>query len=157
MKATITIIVLLAVVAPGRMLVVTEAGDPNCVPVAYSPSLLPEAIDPNCIVGSLLPPIPGDPNTWQLPAGKWNRPAAKACDAEGDSFTIEYTGGTLTGVSILHDIPAGLWTCAVDLTPGVHALQFKVTDAPLYAEPKSRDYTICFEVLPPPNTAPVLE
>ena len=160
---TVMILCCVMALSPARIVVVIEAADPNCVPVAYSPSLLPEAIDPNCIVGSLLAPIPGDPNTWTLPSGRWNRPLAKACDPEGDPFTIEYAGGTLPTVSIGRDRANGMWRCSADLVPNTeavpfHVLYFETTDAPLDDEPASRTYTICFVVPspPPPNTAPVL-
>lgn len=131
--------------------------DPNCVQPIYDPNLVPFAIEPNAIEGYLLPPVPGDPNTWRLPAGKWQRLAAKACDDEGDPFTIEYMGGT-SPATVHHDPAAGTWAVAAEILVGPNLWRFRAVDDPgTTAEPESATFTIVVEGQPRPNTPPVLE
>lgn len=71
--------------------------DPDaCIQRDYRPNVPSWVrVDPAAVAdGVILAPVPGDPNTWELPLGPWTRPEARACDPEADAFEVLFLGGT---------------------------------------------------------------
>jgi len=130
----------------------TVVGGADCVQPDYS-AVCPLAIDPNMIQGAILCPFPGDPNTWTMVAGKYNRTAAYE-DCEGD-YPVEITPLD-PNVTVTQDREAKTWTVATDLPPGMHYLTFTAVDTPRYGTPAERRVTVVVEATEPPNEPPVL-
>jgi len=83
------------------------------------------AVDPNA-AAAVLPPVPGDPNGWELPAGPWKRLPAICCDPEGDDFAIEYIAGTSPATVVREP---GRWSFAAVVLEGPNAWLFEATDS----------------------------
>jgi len=117
----------------GRPLVVMAA-DPNaCGPQQDYRLAVPGALpvdpnaDPNLAEGVVLGPVPGDPNAWDLAAGQWKRPWARICDPEGDTYRVEFLGGT-SAAEVQVDPANGLWTFAAEAVVGLNAWCFRASD-----------------------------
>lgn len=130
---TLAHLLLLAFVglAMGRPLVLLAA-DPNaCGPQQDYRRSMPMVdrlpADPNLATGAVLGPVPGDPNTWDIAAGPYKRDYARACDPEGDEFSIRYLGGTSPAEPQL-DRDTGRWTFAAIAVVGLNAWQFEASD-----------------------------
>jgi hypothetical protein len=134
------------------------AAEPNaCIPLIYPQTLVPYPVpDANESWGHLLPPIPGDPNTWSRSAGKFQRPAAGACDPEGDAFGIEYLGGT-SAATPTYDPAAGAWSFTAEVLVGLNVWRFRAVDSPANAEPAESLWWVTCWGEGRANTAPVLE
>jgi len=115
--------ILLHVVFPSTMYLLAEE---VCVQPIYPVTRLPMEIDPNLVDGLLLPPIPGDEETWEMQVGKFNR-SGRACDPEGHAFDIvvvEATSSTTVYASTADEI----WTLACESLPGVNRVVLDATD-----------------------------
>jgi len=142
----------------GRPLYVMAAEPNDCVISSYDPNLVPyltEIVDINDSWGRLLPPVPGDPNTWEIDCGKFQRAPAMACDPQEDSFSIAYVGGT-TPATVYHDVNDGTWWFTAEVLAGVNVWRFSATDSPLFAEPATSWWWVTAYGMAPENTAPVL-
>jgi len=104
--------------------------DPNaCVQQDWSrivPFALPEA-EPNMPYGSILGPVPGDPNVWEVPAGPWKRDWARACDPEGDPVSVQFLGGSGPAAPQV-DAQAQRWTFAAEVLDGINLWRFEASD-----------------------------
>jgi hypothetical protein len=121
--------------APGPVL------GPNDVPFQFD-------YDANDI---LLPLWPDDPTRWELPTGLWTRPAALACDPDGQSITVVCAWSDLpTTPIVMHDPNAATWSTTIRVPLGIYRAVFRATDPNgLFA-----DYTLVFRGVKPPNRPP---
>ena len=102
------------------------AGDSVCEQPIYEITRLPIEIDPNLIQGLLLPPIPGDEETWEMQVGKFNR-SARACDPEGHPFDITVVEAT-SSATVYASTADEIWTLACETLPGVNIVVVDATD-----------------------------
>jgi len=119
--------------------------DPNaCIQEDYTRVCTVE-VDPNAIVGPILPPVPGDPNTWSVPAGKYNR-VGTVCDPDGDVVTVSVVSATVPATVTMQ---GDTYTLTADLLAGVNLFTLQAKDS----HGATREATI---VLWAENRAPVL-
>lgn len=155
-QALCTLVVVGTVFARPLVLLAADAND--CVVWRVDPNLVPylaDIVDVNEAWGHLLPPRPGDVNDWEIDCGKFQRLPARACDPEGDAFSIAFVAGT-SPATVYQDRDAGTWWFTAEVLAGVNVWRFRATDAPLYADPATSVWWVTCWGAKPPNTAPVV-
>ena len=150
----------LSVVLPG--VIGTASGSPlylldgnACVQANYQ-NACPYDLDPNLVaLGSILGPVPLDPNTWTILFGKFNREIL-TCDPDGDPVDVELIATNCGGSAIQHDPNAGTWTLTCEALPGLRWWHIRGTDRGDYIDPLTRDVVIVAMVENRLNHKPVL-
>lgn len=122
--------------------------DPNaCVPRDYR-QVVPAWVGlPAEVEGRILPPIPGDPNIWEVPRGEFSR-TARACDPDGDPFTVTFISGT-SPATVSLNLQDGTWTLRATVGKGLNQWSLRADDG--------EDSQVFAVVCVGENLAPVLE
>lgn len=113
----------------GRPFYILAAEPNDCIQSDYSrvvPFPIPAA-DVNEPYGSILGPVSGDPNAWEVPAGAWKRDWSRCCDPQNDAIYIAALGGT-SAAEVQIDGDAGKWSFAAVVVEGLNLWRFEARD-----------------------------
>jgi hypothetical protein len=124
-----------------------------CTAAYRLPPDLAQIVDPNKIIGTLLPPVSGDPNTWSLPVGKHTRTGAAQHVSYLD-FDFDHCMPRLSESLFLHETT---WEFEMWVVPGINYKVVRAFADPRYLFQSVQYYTIVVNGLLPAGEKPTLD